>query len=232
MIVAYSFISRPSVHPPPPVPSCLGLPSPPPGGVGAARCPPRPNPHQGTPPGKNERAVDAIHPRLRRATGEIISDNRRRQTNPDESTDPPAVASSSFRVRKFVVVSERKFVVIRIARRQTVRAPVAQSLLREVGRRSCDDMLCPAASSSIAHPFSFIGSRPAKRNLYIWRADDEGEETLQCCVVLCCRRRRLPPQPFHLLPLPPPPRAVPVPRHSRRLAVIWVKGDGRWTDGQ
>ena len=27
MIVAYSFISRQSVHPPPPVPSCLGSPS-------------------------------------------------------------------------------------------------------------------------------------------------------------------------------------------------------------
>ena len=84
---------------------------------------------EGPPPAKNERAVDEIHPRVRRATGEIIPDNRRRQTNPAESTDPPAVASSSFRVHKFGVISERKFIVIRIARRQTDRAPDRLRLL-------------------------------------------------------------------------------------------------------
>ena len=70
MIVAYSFISHRLLR----------------GGVGAARRPPRPNPRRGTPPtAKNERAVDEIHPRVRRATGEIIPDNHRRQTNPAES---------------------------------------------------------------------------------------------------------------------------------------------------
>ena len=80
-------------------------------------------------------------------------------------------------------------------------------------------MPCPAASSSIAHPFSFIGGSPAKRSLYIWRADDEGEETLQCHVVLCCvvADEDSSTQPFDLLPLPLPFRVIPVARQREEV---------------
>jgi hypothetical protein len=55
--------------------------------------------------------------RVRSSPPTIVGDG----PTPPKSTDPPAVASSSFRVRKFVVVSERKFVVVRDDRPPTDR---------------------------------------------------------------------------------------------------------------
>ena len=100
----------------------------------------------------------------------------RRPLNP--STSSRSASSSLFRVRKFVVVSERKFVVIGIACRQNDRAPVAQSLLQsllwEVGpisvtddasRIVTDDSASPTTRrpASLARPHSpIIGERPTR----------------------------------------------------------------------
>jgi hypothetical protein len=85
----------------------------------------------------------------------------------------------------------------------------------------------PAASSSIAHPFSFIGGSPAKRSLYIGERTTRGRRRSNAMFVLCCvvADEDSPPQPFHLLPVPLPFRVViPV---ARQRYYLWVKGDGR-----
>ena len=94
------------------------------GGVSAARRPPRPNPRRGIPPPPrrtNAPSTGSIRAcaarRVRSSPPTIVGDG----PTPPKSTDPPAVASSSFRVRKFVVVSERKFVVVRDDRPPTDR---------------------------------------------------------------------------------------------------------------
>ena len=162
------------------------------GGVGAARGPPRPNPRRGIPPpprrtnAPSTRSIRACAARrVRSSPPTFVGDG---PTPPNRRIPPPSPPPRSGCVNLSSLASVNSSSLGSPADRPTA-PPSPKALLREVGpisatddasrnrrrRRSREEVPCPAASSSIAHPFSFIGGRPAKRSLYIWRADDEGE---------------------------------------------------------